>query len=233
MTASKIVCLYQISPFYTRSSLLLLSLNLSFFVTGRAHSTPLPTFLRIPLAWNQSITYSFYANEPHSSIRRVFSPRHAPYTKHYFCGFCGTPLSYWSEESEEEAEWLRVSLGSLDGRSLGVLGDVGILPPGAISPPDEEAEPGASAATKTAVIAKEGDREIRGEPWFEEIIEGSELGRIRRRRGGRESRDGRVKVEWEVVDFGGEDAEEGAGNGKRKIGEVAGESEDVAMKGGH
>ena len=142
-------------------------------------------------------------------------------------------MSYWSEESEEEAEWLRVSLGSLDGRSLGVLGDVGILPPGAISPPDEEAEPGASAAAKTAVVAREGNREIRGEPWFEEIIEGSELGRIRRRRGGRESRDGRVKVEWEVVDFGGEDAEEGAGNGKRKIGEVAGESEDVAMKGGH
>ena len=78
-------------------------------------------------------------------------------------------------------------------------------------------------------------REITGQPWFEEIIEGSELGRIRRRRGGKSSSDGRSRVEWEIVEFEGEAGEEsmesGMGNGKRKIGDVAGV--DVDMRGGH
>lgn len=39
-------------------------------------------------------------------------------------------------------------------------------------------------------------------PWFEAMLEGSALGRMRRRTGGGISGDGRTRVEWEIVDFG-------------------------------
>jgi len=75
-------------------------------------------------------------------------------------------------------------------------------------------------------------REIRGTPWFEEMIEGSELGRMKRRRGGHTSADGKTKVEWEVVEFG-DDNEEGGltGGEKRKLDRV-GEGDDFVMGSG-
>jgi len=45
----------------------------------------------------------------------------------------------------------------------------------------------------------------RGMPYFEEMVENSRLGRIKRRRGGQTSQDGRMVVQWEVVEIGGED----------------------------
>lgn len=47
----------------------------------------------------------------------------------------------------------------------------------------------------------------RGMPYFEEIIENSRLGRIRRQKGGHTSADGSSKVQWEVVEVGGDDEE--------------------------
>ena len=63
------------------------------------------------------------------------------------------------------------------------------------------------------------------------MIEGSELGRLRRRRGGQTSADGRTKVEWEVNDYSMDEVGDasGSGNGKRKIGDL----EDLVMREGH
>lgn len=75
-------------------------------------------------------------------------------------------------------------------------------------------------------------REVRGSPWFEEMIEGSRLGRLRRRRGGQSSSDGSTRVDWEVTEFDSGEADEGSvNNNKRKLGSL-GESEDVEMRSG-
>ena len=47
----------------------------------------------------------------------------------------------------------------------------------------------------------------RGMPYFEEMVENSRLGRIKRQRGGQTSQDGRMVVQWEVVEIGGDDEE--------------------------
>ncbi|CAF9925047.1 MAG: hypothetical protein HETSPECPRED_005730 [Heterodermia speciosa] len=83
-----------------------------------------------------------------------------------------------------------------------------------------------------ALEHQEFGREVRGSPWFEEMVEGSELGRIRRRRGGQTSTDGRTRYEWEVVEIGSEEAENTAtGTAKRKLG-VMGMEDDVDMRSG-
>ena len=45
----------------------------------------------------------------------------------------------------------------------------------------------------------------RGVPYFEEMVENSKLGRIKRQKGGHTSRDGRTTVQWEVVEIGGDE----------------------------
>ena len=74
--------------------------------------------------------------------------------------------------------------------------------------------------------AAEG-REVQGAPWFEEMIEGSELGRIKRRKGGKSSSDGRSKVEWEVVEFSSEPGDTGGSTAKRKLDQVGNENHDT------
>ena len=66
--------------------------------------------------------------------------------------------------------------------------------------------------------------EHRGAQWFEELVEDSLLGRIKRQKGKHMSTDGRTQVEWEVVEWtaDSEDTSEAStlGTGKRKLGEV-------------
>lgn len=74
----------------------------------------------------------------------------------------------------------------------------------------------------------------RGEPWFEEMVEDSRLGRIRRQRGGYESRDGNRLMQWEIVELGNggteHPLEETMYPGKRKRGNSNGPTEgDVQM----
>ncbi len=176
--------------------------------------------LRIPLSHIQSTTHAFYPDEAHNTIRRVFTPRHAPHTKRHFCGFCGTPLTYWSEDPKEEAEWVYVSLGSLRSRSVEALETAGFLS-------------GNRERDENTNITRTGHgRELRGTPWFEEMIEGSELGSMKRNRGGQTSADGRTKVEWEIIEFGGDDGEVGlTGGEKRKLDQVGGGDEFVLRNG--
>lgn len=184
--------------------------------------------LRIPLSRLRSTTYAFYPDETHSAIRRVFTPLDAPHTKRYFCGFCGTKLTYWSEETREEAEWVYVSIGSLKSDSLERLEEAGLL---ASAEENEKVETSDRTEEKKETMKRKHNRELIGTPWFEEMIQGSELGKMKRRRGGQSSSDGRSKVEWEIVEFTADDERSNKiDTGKRKI-NISGD--DVEMRGGH
>ncbi|KAL8870938.1 MAG: hypothetical protein Q9174_003130 [Haloplaca sp. 1 TL-2023] len=178
--------------------------------------------LRIPLSSLQSTTHAFYPDESHSEIRRVFSPRHAPHTKRHFCGFCGTPLSHWSEEPKEDAEWIHVNVGSLRRESMERLADEGLL----AGPETKTIQTEGEEESVNHTEAVEG-REVQGAPWFEEMIEGSELGRIKRRRGGKSSSDGRSKVEWDIVEFSSEPGDTAGSTAKRKLDQVGKEDNDT------
>lgn len=124
-----------------------------------------------------------------------------------------------------------VNLSSLRNESLERLQDAGLL-----SAPEEASNELVSGQEvpqhRSAVLHRSNDREVRGVPWFEEMVEGSDLGRIKRRRGGKTSTDGRTKYEWEVVEIGGDEAESTAtSTAKRKLG-VMGAEDDVDMRGG-
>ncbi|KAG8533953.1 uncharacterized protein KY384_001695 [Bacidia gigantensis] len=180
--------------------------------------------LRAPLSTIQSTTRAFYPDENHTDIRRVFTPAHAPHTKRHFCGFCGTPLSHWSEEPPTEAEYVNVNLGSLKTESLERLQEHGLLDP-ETNEEEERAETSSREVTRQAQT-----RELRGSPWFEEMIAGSELGRVKRRRGGQTSTDGTTSYEWEVVETDAEEEDTGSTTSKRKHRDLAGEDEDTEMR---
>lgn len=183
--------------------------------------------LRIPLSRLRSTTYAFYPDETHTEIRRVFTPRNAPHTKRHFCGFCGTQLTYWSEETREEADWVCVSIGSLKSDSLERLQEAGLL---AGAEENEMAETSDGNEGNKGMMKRKHNRELIGTPWFEEMIQGSELGKMKRRRGGQSSSDGKNKVEWEIVEFTADDEETSiVGAGRRKI-DISGD--DVEMRGG-
>lgn len=107
-----------------------------------------------------------------------------------------------------------VTLGSLWGESLGLLEEMGWVGGESSS---EEAEDddddegggaeevvqrgGGNVARRTAA----GSMSNRGMPYFEEMVENSRLGRIKRRRGGQRSADGNSMVEWEVTEIEGGD----------------------------
>ena len=102
---------------------------------------------------------------------------------------------------------------------------------------EEGSDPSATSTDITRVqniVARPDIGEIRGVPWFEEMVQGSDMGRVRRRRGGETSADGKSRVEWEVVEIGGDDGEGVASSTtKRKISSVTGEGDgaDVPMRG--
>ncbi|CZR54782.1 uncharacterized protein PAC_04666 [Phialocephala subalpina] len=192
----------------------------------RSQATPLSAWLRIPLSWYHSTTCAYLPDELPSSIRRVYTSPNEQHCKRHFCGFCGTPLSYWSESPASEAEYISLTLGSLTGADLRNLEELGLLPKEAT----EEVE-------DNVVIADEVENE--GLPWFETLVEGSKLGSMKKSWGRRT--DGKYKVEWEIVEW--TEGDEGEGEGgveggeestlsvKRKYGEV--HEPDSVMEGTH
>lgn len=107
------------------------------------------------------------------------------------------------------------------------LEDAGLLR--ALGSGDNEIAQRASGGSR--LVANLGhSREVRGAPWFEEMIQGSELGRIKRRRGGQTNSDGHTKVEWEITEFdSGEGGAAVGSTGKRKLGSLE-TGDDVEMR---
>ncbi|KAI9810624.1 MAG: hypothetical protein M1827_006186 [Pycnora praestabilis] len=214
----------------------------------RHQAAPLTAWIRVPLSWFQSTTISYYPDETHAAIRRAYTAPSTPYIKRHFCGFCSTPISYWTEQPREEAEFISITLGSLVGEDLHDLEELGLLPRGAGEDAGAE-EVGLAAVPPPVVMRTDNDgvndeREEEGNqgvPWFETMMHGSELGRMgvgRRTAGTARSGDGRISVEWEIMDWdeGGKESGgvgDATATGKRKIGEVSVEAEggDTEMKG--
>lgn len=173
----------------------------------------------MPLSWYQSHTQSFFPDETHSSIRRIHSPRHAPQTQRVFCGYCGTPLTFWTEDPIEESNFMSVTIGSLLVDDQRALDDLRLLPqdddeeapPGGIST-SSELVPGSDTASSSVVVPSSNDsvdisRSLQhgrtgGIPWFEEMVEGSRLGRLMRaRRGMGVSDDQSTSIQWEFSEW--------------------------------
>lgn len=124
-----------------------------------------------------------------------------------------------------------INLNSLKRESVEQLEDAGLL--SSVEHAEDEKDQSASDRSRKEHVNTGGEgREIEGTPWFEEMIEGSELGRLKRRRGGGRSSDGKTIIEYEITEFtsGGGDGVM-TGTGKRKLGSVGGE-DDVEMQSG-
>ncbi|KAK2747723.1 hypothetical protein FQN57_001752 [Myotisia sp. PD_48] len=172
----------------------------------RTQAAPLTAWLRVPLEWYQSITRSFFPDETHPSIRRTFVSPTDPHCRRIFCGFCGTPLSCWTDNPSQESEYLSVTVGSLFGADQSALEDMGLVPedpdvesvgPVLVTPSSSTAQ---LASQEPQISVHHHSGTLHGIPWFEEMIEGSRLGRIGKRRrgaGGNHS----VRVEWEISEW--------------------------------
>ncbi|KXG46368.1 Glutathione-dependent formaldehyde-activating enzyme/centromere protein V [Penicillium griseofulvum] len=183
------------------------------------HGTPLSAWLRVPLAWYQSHTQSFFPDESHTSIRRIFSPRHAPQTQRVFCGYCGTPLTFWTEEPIEESNFMSVAIGSLLADDQRALDDLRLLPedfdeeaPRAGISTSSDLAPASETASSSVIVPSSNEspnisRSLQygrtgGIPWFEEMVEGSRLGRLMRsRRGMGVSDDQSTSIQWEFSEW--------------------------------
>lgn len=153
---------------------------------GRFLSGPLSASIRVPLEWLQTTTYSLYQDEEPYMIRRVFSHPAKSASRQTFCGYCGTPLTYWCEQPRTEANYVRIALGSLFGEDLHDLEKMGIVP----------------TAYETETVGHDNLQVPGGGGhtvnWLEKLLDGSALGRIRRRAGPQTTR---FRVEWEIYEY--------------------------------
>lgn len=118
-----------------------------------------------------------------------------------------------------------MSVGSLRRESLEILEEAGLF---ASAGENESELTGEEKELEKGRAKRKHMRELSGSPWFEEMIEGSELGKLKRRRGWQETADGKTKIEWEVVEFTAEDGETTSVDGGKHRIEVGGD--DDAMK---
>ncbi|KAL7626676.1 hypothetical protein AAE478_003450 [Parahypoxylon ruwenzoriense] len=185
-------------------------------------AAPLSAFLRVPLSWYHSQVFPFFPDESRVSIRRVYSTPDEHNAMRQFCGFCGTPLTYWSEEPRSEADYIRLTLGSLLAEDLRDLEDLGLVP-------DESEDRMDIVPTSSSNQSSQlAGRDIAGVPWFENMIIGSRLGNTHTTKAIRESRNGRVRIEYEITEWTegdaagnaagdeAEDASDSTSSGKRK-----------------
>jgi len=195
--------------------------------TGNHAASPLMLWLRVPLVWYTSATFAQFPDEDRTSIQRTFTSPFATNTRRQFCGYCGTQLTSWHEQTTEDAEYICLTVGSLLDEDQALLGELGYLPSGESS--DEDTTVAGPSRLAQAVVRSEP--QSRGAPWFEELVEHTKLGRFKQQRGGHTSRNGNIKVEWEVVEWtDADDADDEAVTpGKRKIGEVD-DAEDMEMR---
>lgn len=88
----------------------------------------------------------------------------------------------------------------------------------------EDAEAGKEKIEKAVSVVGSGGREG-NLPWFETLVQGSRLANVQRSWGERTARNGRYRVEWEIVEWNAADdsAQRADSPSKRKIGEMSGD----------
>ncbi|KAK0668639.1 hypothetical protein QBC41DRAFT_393390 [Cercophora samala] len=186
---------------------------------------PLTPLLRVPLSTYRSLTLPIRPDESHSLIHRSYTPLDQPNALHTFCGYCGTPLSYHTSSPSAEADYIQLTLHSLWEADLAKLDSLGLLP-GSSSSSDDSDNADEEEDTEEKKEKEKGERvevEVRrGSDWLDGLIEGSRLGRLKRReerrRVVREGERGGWRVEYEISEWvDGEELEgEGEGEGGRK-----------------
>ncbi|KAF2017816.1 hypothetical protein BU24DRAFT_160060 [Aaosphaeria arxii CBS 175.79] len=187
-------------------------------------ASPLTLWFRVPLSWYTSATFAQYPDETRSSIQRTFVSPFASNSRRQFCGYCGTQLTSWHEHTREDADHICLTVGSLLDDDQAVLGTLGFLPGGDSSDEELSNATGLARTNTTRTVGRQETRG-RGAPWFEEWVENTRLGRLKQQRGGHSSRDGHIRVEWEVMEWTDADDADDEGTstpGKRKIAEVDG-----------
>ncbi|KAI0887095.1 uncharacterized protein GGS22DRAFT_104255 [Annulohypoxylon maeteangense] len=169
-------------------------------------ATFLSEFLRVPIHWYHSQIFPFFPDESRATIRRAYSHPDEQSVIRQFCGFCGTTLTYWTEDPVTEAGYIQITLGSLLTEDLYDLGDMGLVP----DDPEQESEQDRmeiESASETGHATQSSGHDVTGIPWFESLTFGSRLGSIYAARRVEESRDGRVRVEYEITEWAeGDDA---------------------------
>ena len=157
-------------------------------------------------------------------------------------------MSQWGHATRQEENFINITLGSLRNDDLERLEELGLLQPEEptvrnvtkIQPHLQSEEEPERDVTDTptepsrplprALFKPTQGAEHRGASWFEELVEDSLLGRIKRQKGRHTSTDGSTRVEWEVVEWAAnsEDTSEASapGTGKRKLGELLLETDD-------
>lgn len=189
------------------------------------------------MTWYHSATYALFPDETAAQIRRVYENPFEGHSRRQFCGFCGTPLTYWSEEPRTEADYIQVTMGSLCREDLGDLDDMGLIPDSPVEdrkfevaarggprPSTAGAETMISPAAIGAATAlqRAPGRETTSIPWFDSIVEGSSLGgRLKTTKGTRRSADGSTRIEFEIMEYNddGEGSSSPPATGKRKLGD--------------
>jgi hypothetical protein len=201
---------------------------------GKADDARLTAWLRVPLPWFQSHTTSFFPDETHSTIRKIFTSPHEPYHKRIFCGYCGTHLTRWSEDPGDKAENLSITIDSIFGKDLRILEELGLL----YDDDDDDVDPSIMKLEQTDIVEKTGlpepiDHDATHTTvhhsqagdlfWTEELTEENRLGQPHRTKRGRgRNAGGTITVEWEITEVVDDtsEAEHGSGRGKRKLGAV-------------
>lgn len=196
----------------------------------RSLAAPLSAFLRVPLQYYHSRVVPSFPDETFSQIHKAYTSPAEAHSKRYFCGFCGTPLSYWSEEPQAEKDFINLTLGSLAPRDLADLEEMGLLPSSESEDTTINEEEDDDDENKVMKRRKEGEdtpmRHVAEEDdetdekkeqavrkwwgnnttsslsWFDTLTEGSLLGgRLRTTSGKRQNKNSTVRVEFEIVEW--------------------------------
>ncbi|KAK5075569.1 hypothetical protein LTR64_001776 [Lithohypha guttulata] len=158
-------------------------------------------------------------------------------------------MSYWTEDPASEQDFMNITLGSLGSRDILALEDLDLLPVDIdLTEELKDAETAAKSNRNESATSKNskqitqpaGDAVSRtsrsgisgGITWFEDMMQGSQLGySATKRKGYGTSADGATTISWEVSEYhDGDENESGSKTGsKRKAGNI--ESDDTAMKG--
>lgn len=107
-----------------------------------------------------------------------------------------------------EAEYINLTLGSLMQEDLADLEDMGLLSESDSA--DDEGEEDDSkeidpASTTVPAVRTTALRASYSVPWFERLVEGRRLSSMTHSHGIKRTQDGKVKIEWEVVEFNGDE----------------------------